>query len=147
VVEGARLESVYGGNVIAGSNPVLSARLVTLKPPASASCPGVRFVPPWLCCLLRGLFRRLSHRVYPRGGLFTRPCPTLGQSSHDSHRFGQFSGHLDDHDLLGRGRKAQRMCSASPRSEEDIRRKRRSPLPKQPLTPRNTGKEQWCSTS
>jgi hypothetical protein len=25
VVEGARLESVYGGNVIAGSNPVLSA--------------------------------------------------------------------------------------------------------------------------
>jgi hypothetical protein len=27
VVEGARLESVYGGNVIAGSNPVLSANL------------------------------------------------------------------------------------------------------------------------
>ena len=26
VVEGARLESVYGGNVIAGSNPVLSAK-------------------------------------------------------------------------------------------------------------------------
>ena len=29
VVEGARLESVYGGNVIAGSNPVLSTKLRT----------------------------------------------------------------------------------------------------------------------
>ncbi|MDB5161966.1 MAG: hypothetical protein JWM52_474 [Candidatus Saccharibacteria bacterium] len=28
VVEGARLESVYSSNVIAGSNPVLSAKLV-----------------------------------------------------------------------------------------------------------------------